>query len=196
MWRPFRLTRLLAVLRNFLTLSFVFAAVAFLWSFLGFLAPETATPIEVSISNLLLAEITGHILFGLVAAIPSRDLGTILLCGANAVLIDSDHLLSAAGFPVLARLSHSLLFVLAAGTVLALFSKRTGRSDLVFASAVSAVLAHFSFDALAGDGAFPFFAPLSFDFYAVPWLSWIPFEVLAGALLFIVSSRRRNQIRI
>ena len=188
-------TRPVNLLRNFLTLSVVFAAVAFLWSLFGFLGPVNA-PSEFPYSSVLLVEIAGHFLFGLLAAIPSLDRGTILLCGASAVLIDADHLLSAAGLPVLSRLAHSLIFILVAATILALLSKRSGRSDLVFASVVSSVLAHFSFDAFAGDGAFPLLAPLSFQFYDVPWVSWIPFELLAGALLFVIGRRRRGRIHI
>ena len=196
MRRPSERTRPLTLLRNFLTLSVVFAAVTFLWSLIGFLGPANAAPTEFPYSSVLLVEIAGHILFGLLAAIPSLDRGTVLLCGANAVLIDADHLLSAAGLPVLSRLAHSLIFILVAASILALFSKRSGRSDLVFASVVSSVLAHFSFDAFAGDGTFPLLVPLSFQFYEVPWASWIPFELLAGALLFVISRRRRGLSRI
>jgi hypothetical protein len=184
------------LLRNFVTLSVAFAAIAFLWSLFGLLAPLNVTPPQFLYSSVLLVEITGHILFGLVAALPSFDPEIILLSGAEAILIDIDHLLSAAGLPLIGRLAHSLLFIILSGTILALLSKRTGRSDLVSASVVSAVLAHFSYDALAGDGAFPLLAPLSFHFYIFPWISWIPFEVLAVASMFIMSSRRRGRVRI
>ncbi len=179
--------------REVARLSIVFGTIAFLWSLFGFLtpiAPAIFAP-EYLYSSFLPIEIAGHVLFGLVAALPSLDLEIVLFCGASAILIDTDHILAAAGLPVLGRLSHSIPFIIVSVAVVALVSRRSGKPGMVYAATVAAVLSHFSFDALAGDGAFPLLSPISFQFFVFQEISWIPFELMAMAIIFIAAARKR-----
>jgi hypothetical protein len=140
-----------------------------------------------------LAEVGGHFLFGLIAGAATGRLLPALLAGFEAVLIDSDHLVAVAGFPIDARLSHSLLFISLSSVLIAWVSRRAfGLSSYgMMAVTLASFLTHLAFDTVAGDGSFPLLFPLSTKFYDLPYLMWPVLEV-GAVCLCLVAGRRWN----
>jgi hypothetical protein len=89
----------------------IFGALAFLYSFFGFLSNQT-TPRFDTFGSLTPQEIGGHFLFGYIVALPTRNLKIGVLAGLMALAIDADHVLNAAGTEVQGRMSHSVSFAI------------------------------------------------------------------------------------
>jgi hypothetical protein len=171
-------------------LSLLFGAVSLSWSLLGLLFPF-AVPYEVAYSPALLAEVVGHFLFGLVAGAATGRLAPALLAGLEAVLIDSDHLMAAAGFSIDARLSHSVSFALLSSFLIARAGRRrafASNSYAIMAVTLASFLTHLAFDIASGDGFFPLFFPLSVGPIDLPYLTWPILEV--GAVCLCLLARR------
>jgi hypothetical protein len=170
-------------------LSVLFGAVSLSWSLLGLLFPSLG-PYRGTFSPAILVEVGGHFLFGLVAGAATGRLLPALLVGLEAVLIDSDHLVAAAGFPIDARLSHSLFFILISSLLIAWAGRRAfGLSPYAMvAVTLASFLTHLSFDIVAGDGSFPLFFPLSVRFFGLPYVTWPILEV--GAICLCLVARR------
>jgi hypothetical protein len=179
-----------------LALSLAYGIVSFAWSALGFLTPVTPVHLHEYPFKGLLIEVGGHVLFGLVAALPTLDLGLILLCGGEAILIDADHVMGAFSFPVQTRLSHSIGFILLGPLVMGrIAGKNKGFSGPVAVVTFASVLAHLSYDVFAGNGAVPILDPASIGFYTLPYWSWLPLEAVAVAIcgyLGVSSGQRRK----
>ena len=117
-------------------------------------------------------------------------LAPALLAGLEVVLIDLDHLIAVAGFPVDARLSHSLFFVLLSSFLIS----RVGRKAFALSSygimlvTLASFFAHLAYDIAAGDGVFPLTFPLSSGLYDLPYLAWPILEV--GAVCLCLLARR------
>lgn len=164
-------------------LAAVYAAMSFLWSVLGFASPVPPVHLHEYAFPALVTEVGGHILFGVVAAAPTMDAGLVLLAAGESVLIDSDHLLAALGYPVEGRLAHSVFFALFAAGVLAYLAMKSGRRPRgVFLVTLSSVAAHFSYDVFAGNGVFYLFSPASFAAYDFPYWTWLPLVAVAVLL--------------
>jgi len=88
----------------------IFGLMGFFYSFLGFVQNEKNVVFLEPFRSLTLQEIGGHFAFGFLAAVPSGNLRIALICGLMALTIDTDHILSVARVPVLARIDHSVLF--------------------------------------------------------------------------------------
>jgi len=171
-------------------LSLLFGAVSLSWSLLGLLFPF-AVPYKVAYSPALLAEVVGHFLFGLVAGAATGRLAPALLAGLEAVLIDSDHLMAAAGFSIDARLSHSLSFILFSSFLVARAGRRrefASNSYAIMAVTLASFLTHLAYDIASGDGFFPLFFPLSVAAYDLPYLTWPILEL--GAVCLCLLARR------
>ncbi|MDG6969679.1 MAG: hypothetical protein JRN54_01025 [Nitrososphaerota archaeon] len=108
-------------------LASAYAALSFLWSAMGFASPVTPAPLGEYSSAQIVREIGGHLLFGVLAALPTMDAWLVLLSAGESILIDVDHILGALGFHVAGRLAHSVFFALAAAALLACLSARIGR---------------------------------------------------------------------
>lgn len=170
-------------------LSATYGAASFLWSAIGFASPITPVHFHEYSLPALAREVGGHLLFGVVAAAPTLDAGLILLAGGESVLIDSDHLLAALGYPIGGRMAHSVFFALAVACLLAYLSGRSGRGARgVFFVTLAAVAAHIGYDVLAGNGTFYFLSPFSLDAYVFPGWAWAPL-LLAGVALSLVGAR-------
>jgi hypothetical protein len=170
-------------------LSLLFGVASLSWSLLGLLFPALGHYRGVY-SPALLAEVGGHFVFGLVAGAATGRLLPAVLAGLEAVLIDSDHLIAAAGFSIDARLSHSLFFALLSSLLIAWAGRRAfGLSSYgLVAVTLASFLTHLAFDIVSGDGSFPLFFPLSVGFYDLPYLTWPILEV--GAVCLCLSARR------
>jgi len=169
-----------------------FALFAFAYSFVGFLHPQSIHLHDYSIPGAFV-EVGGHILFGLLVAVPFLDLRLLLLSGSFAVLVDSDHILGALNLPVASRPDHSIVFILASSVFVYALSRRARldrqTSAKVVTLAPAALLSHLSYDVLAAVGifggagyAFPLLAPYSFAPITMPAYSWVVFELLGVSL--------------
>jgi LexA-binding, inner membrane-associated putative hydrolase len=177
-----------------LLLSLLFGAASLSWSFLGLLFPFL-TPYSAAYSPALVAEIGGHFLFGLVAGAATGRLAPALLTGLEAIIIDSDHLMAAAGFSIDARLSHSLFFISLSSLLIAWAGRRTfalSSYELIVVTLAS-FLTHLAYDIASGDGSFPLFFPLGVGFYDLPYLTWPILEV--GAICLCLVARRSRDSR-
>lgn len=96
----------------------VFAGMSFCYSFVGFFSPQGKTIGRLDIfGSLTPQEISGHFVFGFAAGLPFRKLRMAILCGLMALAVDADHILSAAGFEVQGRMSHSIPFTIIASVL-------------------------------------------------------------------------------
>jgi hypothetical protein len=91
---------------------------SFCYSFVGFFSPQAKTNGRLEIfGSLTPQEIGGHFGFGFVAGLGFRKLRTAMLCGLMALAVDADHILSASGFEVQSRMSHSIPFTIIASVL-------------------------------------------------------------------------------
>ncbi len=163
-----------------LGLVLVYGLVSLAWSAMALLIPYRLPVVPEYQPGFLLTEVSGHVLFGLAAGVFFGKVRLALLCGILAAVIDADHLLSIAVSPVLDRSAHSILFTLAAATVLSLASAKGRKVDSgVFFIVIASVLTHFSFDVFLSNGRFPLFFPLTIQTFSFPQESWPIFEVAA-----------------
>jgi len=186
-----------------------FAAVAFLFSLVGFLHPEPAVHYHEYSASAFVLEIVGHFSFGFLAASPLLDVGLALWVGSMAVLIDTDHLLAALGFAVSSRPDHSLAFAAVSSVALALLARRfrvpSSKSVKMPFLGPVVVLSHIAYDVFSatstqpgGGGAFPLFIPLTFETVDFVGWYWLLFEGIAAAAsvagyLITKYHRRRGQ---
>ncbi len=169
-------------------LASIYAIAAFSWSFLGFASPTPPVHFHEYALGALATEVGGHIVFGVVAALPTLDPDLILLAGGESVLIDMDHLLAAQGYPVGGRLAHSVFFALVAALLLAYLARKSGRPARgAFFVTLSSVAAHVSYDVFAGNGSFAILSPVSLASYAFPEWTW-PLLLGLGFVMNVLST--------
>ncbi len=167
---------------------------------MAFLIPERLPFTAEYDPHFLYVEITGHILFGLVAGAFSGDLLAAVLSGLLASVIDADHMASVFIAPVLDRTAHSVFFALVSSLLLAYITRRKG-TKLNFGVAVivwASILSHLSYDTLLRNGNFPILAPLSFNTFSFPDWFWLPFEmaaILLNLVYFQLLARERSRLR-
>lgn len=177
--------------------SGAYGLLALAWSLSGFLT--TGPPLfngEYPF-GFLVYEVGGHLLFGALAGLATRDLELGLILTGESALIDTDHLLPVFGFHVMGRTAHSLLFIAVASLALGLITRREGRFNAgVAAVTVAAFLAHLGYDTLLLNGSFPLLAPLDFAVFSFPFAFSFVFEAAAvcvGALAGVWAGPRTGQ---
>ena len=185
-------------LRRFAIFAVAYVSIAFSYSFIGFLHIQPLSFVPEYTYASFTIEILGHIGFGLVAALPLLDFELILLGGASAVLIDTDHFLSSLKFGVSGRPDHSVFFILVSAVLLVLIARQMNLSKqsqirLAFL-APAIVMSHIAYDLFAAGGTstFPLFVPFDFQELALPYSDW--YVLLIGAITltaigYLVSKR-------
>ncbi len=154
------------------------------FSFVGIFLAEKG-PLLNPVGFLSVHEIVGHVIWGLVAGAVTLSLKYILISGAFAVLIDSDHLIGLTHLDALGRMSHSISFgAIALVTLMALFGKKDWRLGAI---SFAAVLAHISFDIFDGGPTFPIFAPFYNHEISFASVDWLYFELAAIILVGIAT---------
>jgi len=143
-------------------------------------------------------EVAGHYAFGFVAALFLADLGIAALVGAMAVLIDSDHLLSALSLPVSGRPDHSILYVLVSTVLIAYLGTRIRLAPeltlkLLFIGPI-VILSHLAYDKFASSNGttFQLAIPFSYSEYFFANGTWIYFEfgaIFVSVMGYLVSKR-------
>ena len=195
-----------------------YTALAFGFSFMGFVLREPAVHLHEYSFPDFIVEIGGHFLFGVVAVLPfivvSFEL--VILAGVLAVTIDIDHLLAALNLNVVSRPAHSFAFLILASLAfiyIARSLKLGSENRQLLAKQIgfipaAAILSHISYDIFAaygifsaGESSFPLFVPFNFQLIPFPYWTWIVFEMmgffvaLAGLLITRATSQRDLELR-
>jgi len=194
-------------LRPVYTLSLVYIVVAFTYSALGFLHGIPHGNASEYTIYFLIPEISGHIIFAVIAVLPFLDLQVMLLSSVIAVFIDTDHLLGIfTTLPYIGRPDHSILFMIVAASILVYLSRRLNLSTAsqikVAFVVLAAILSHLSFDILAaydifggGSFSFPLFYPFSAALIPFPLYAFVIFEVAAMVLSIVGSLLARKYFK-
>lgn len=104
-------------------IALIFAGMSFCYSFIGFFSPQTKNVGRLDVfGSLTLQEFGGHFVFGFVAGLVLRKLMMAVLCGLMAIAVDADHILSAAGFEIQGRMSHSIPFIIIASVLVGMIT--------------------------------------------------------------------------
>jgi hypothetical protein len=108
-----------------ISLSLVFGALGFLYSFVGFFDHRTENIIRLDpFRTLTIEEIGGHFLFGFIIAIPFKNLKISILTGLMALTIDADHLLNVTGFHIQGRIDHSIPFAILSSILMSIIASK------------------------------------------------------------------------
>ena len=108
-----------------ISLSLVFGALGFLYSFVGFFDHRTENIIQLDpFRTLTIEEIGGHFLFGFIVAIPFKNLKISILTGLMALTIDADHLLNVTGFHIQGRIDHSIPFAILSSILMSIIASK------------------------------------------------------------------------
>jgi len=144
---------------------------------------ETATLPENPLNSATYDHILGHIIWGMIIAVPTLSLKYIVASGLFAIVLDADHLINFFGIEIVSRLGHSIPFAIIASVVMLMIF---GRKDyLLGAISFAAVLSHMSFDTLLGSGDFPIFAP--FDSSIIIFQGWDWIYLLISGIIIVTS---------
>lgn len=167
--------------------SFVYSALAFLFSIIGVFLPPTVTyvvgnPLEVSAISV--EHVVGHIVWGLIVSAFSLSLRYFVLGGIFPIILDSDHIIQFFDLEMVPRMAHSILFgFLASFVLLLIFRKRDYR---LVGIAFAAMLAHVSYDILlGGTTSFPFLTPFVAELLTFQGHDWIIIQLIAVAIVGI-----------
>ena len=167
--------------------SFVYSALAFLFSIIGVFLPPTVTyvvgnPLEVS--GISVEHVVGHIIWGLIVSALSLSLRYFVLGGIFPIILDSDHIIQFFDLEMVPRMAHSVSFgFLASFVLLLIFGKRDYRlAGIAFA----AMLAHVSYDILlGGTTSFPLLTPFVVELLSFQGNDWIIIQLIAVAIVGI-----------
>ncbi len=195
----------------------IFGAMGFLYSLIGLAGHPNALISLEPFRSLTVQEIGGHVSFGFLAALPSRNLKLALICGLMAITIDTDHILNAMRIPVEGRIDHSIPFAIISPIAIGFLAarldlgqpKRNGSKNAFttarlvpsgpifwkfFVLTLAAFMAHIAYDTILDDHAlFPILAPFSFNLVMIPRAYGLVIEAAAGLLTY-VSFRRLSSI--
>ena len=131
-----------------------------------------------------LEHVFGHIVFGMVVALPTLAYRYVVASGGFAILLDADHLIQFFGVENIARMGHSFIFAI---LIIIIMMFVFGKKDY-FLGVISfaAILSHISFDILLGGGSsFPLFTPISNSFLTFQANDWV--MVLGSGILIVLS---------
>ncbi len=181
--------------RAMVSLVLVFAALSLLFSLSSWgraVPPSIGTPLGIIHE---IPDVIGHLLFGMLACLPSRQRPLIVTGGLLGVVLDADHLGRLIGFPLLSRASHSVGFLIVAAIAVGLFTRQGYlklRVTSWTASAIAAaiVVGHIALDAFIGYGSVPMLAPFSFTEYTFSRIEGLELEVIA--FLLVLAARQLN----
>jgi hypothetical protein len=167
--------------------SVVYGALAFSFSMLGLILPNTflvGNPLEVS--GVSFEHIFGHIMWGLVVGIVSFSFRYAIISGLFPIILDFDHWLQFLGIEMIPRMAHSITFgIIAVVIMMLIFDRKDLRLGAI---AIAAVFSHMSFDIfLGGRTEFPIFVPFTSESITFSGFDWIFFEFLSIAIIFVAS---------
>ena len=169
-----------------IAVSAVYCSLAAGFSLVSTILPDkTVLTNPIEHGSLNLKEITGHFVWGIVAAIVTLRVRYILLGGFLAVLIDADHLIGLLHVEGIPRMGHSITFAIVAMIVLVvLFSRNDYRLGAIVGTSV---LTHISYDIFSTEYGFPILTPFVNKIIEFPREDWIIFEIAAITIIGIVS---------
>jgi hypothetical protein len=131
-----------------------------------------------------LEHVLGHIVFGMVVALPTLAYRYIIASGGFAILLDADHLIQFFGIENISRMGHSFVFaILVIFIMMIIFGKKDYFLGVI---SFAAILSHISFDILIGNGSsFPLFAPITTTFFTFQQSDWL--IVLISGIVIVLS---------
>tara|TARA_B110000438_G_scaffold253050_1_gene258459 strand:+ start:537 stop:1121 length:585 start_codon:yes stop_codon:yes gene_type:complete len=164
----------------------LYGLVSFSFSLIGISLDDVEKDSKIGVQILQSASIEhvlGHIVFGMVVALPTLAYRYIIASGGFAILLDADHLIQFFGIENIARMGHSFVFALLVVFIMMLVF---GKKDyLLGVISFAAILSHISFDILIGNGSsFPLFAPITTTFLTFQQSDW-PILLISGALIVL-----------
>ena len=165
-------------------LSLIFSSIGIsLDYFLDDVKKDDTTGIQI-LKSASLEHVLGHIVFGMIVALPTLAYRYIVASGGFAILLDADHLIQFFGIENIARMGHSFVFaILVIFIMMLVFGKKDYFLGII---SFAAILSHISFDILLGNGSsFPLFAPISTTFLTFQQHDWI--IVLISGMLVVLS---------
>lgn len=170
---------------NIIKIAGFYCIISASFSLIGLLVPERG-PLENPSPGLNLHEISGHILWGMIAGTATLSFRYTILTGLFALLIDSDHLVALTNLDALSRMSHSFAFgIISVVVLMVLFGKRDYKLGI---AAIAGLLSHISFDMFSGDDSkFPLYAPFYNHQISFPSADWIYFEIAAVVVVILVT---------
>lgn len=166
--------------------SVIYCSLSASFSLVSTILPDKmvlANPIDHGSLNI--REITGHFIWGAVAALVTLQVRYILLGGLLAVLIDSDHLVGLLHVEGIPRMSHSITFAIIATVVLIMIFR--GNRYQLGAIVSTSIVTHISYDVFDGEFGFPIMTPFVNKIIQFPKTDWIIFEIVAIATVGIIS---------
>lgn len=175
--------------------SILYCAISAGFSMLGIFFAEKALQPN-PLHFLSLDEVMGHFLWGLVPAIATLSLRYVIIGGAFAVLIDSDHLIGFFPVAALGRLSHSISFgIISLVVLMIVFGKKDYRLGAI---AFAGMLSHISFDIFDEGPSFPILAPFYNTAISFSHIDWIYFEIAATVIIGIATllTRRKTLVNL
>jgi hypothetical protein len=174
--------------------SLFYCVISLGFSFSSILLPDKVPLINPLLYGINAKEIIGHILWGFVAATVTLRLKYVLLGGAFAVLIDSDHVIDLLQIEGISRMSHSIAFAGISLIVMMLVFRK--RDYILGAVAAASVLSHISYDLFVGDTFFPLFTPIYSISVHLRSVNWIFFEIVAMVIMGVVALLvRKNALK-
>jgi hypothetical protein len=168
------------------SVSIIYCSLSASFSLVSTILPDKmvlANPIDHGSLNI--REITGHFIWGAVAALVTLRVRYILLGGLLAVLIDSDHLVGLLHVEGIPRMSHSITFAIIATVVLIMIFR--GNRYQLGAIVSTSIVTHISYDVFDGEFGFPIMTPFVNKIIQFPKTDWIIFEIVAIATVGIIS---------
>ena len=167
----------------------LFGSMAIAFSLIGFLLEEKISPHD-PLPSATIEHIIGHIIWGFLAALASKRIRYIVLCGIFAIVLDVDHLANFIGFDLVSRMGHSLTFAIISATVLIIANKR----DYILGSVViGAIFSHVSFDIfLKGSDAFPLFSPFNNEIIYLQNFDWAMLQIFSFLFIWVVTLKFTN----
>ena len=151
--------------------------------FLDDVEKDTKTGVQI-LKSASLEHVLGHVVFGMIVALPTLAYRYIIASGCFAILLDADHLIQFFGIENIARMGHSFVFaILVIFIMMMIFGKKDYLLGII---SFAAILSHISFDILIGNGsAFPLFAPITTTFFTFQQSDWL--IVLISGILIVLS---------
>jgi len=169
-------------LRFWIKTAIAYGLLALMFSFVGLFLDNLSEPVN-PLKSATTFHILGHILWGMIAAIPALSFRYVVASGLFAILLDSDHLIQFLGIEMIGRMGHSIPFAaIAAISMFIIF----GKKDYILASiSFAAVFSHISFDTFIKSGKFPLFAPFDSNFVVFQSNEWL--LILICAVVVVAS---------
>lgn len=163
----------------------MYGLLALLFSIIGLFLDTSITQMPSDpFSSVSVDHVLGHVIWGMVVAIPTLGIRYIVASGLFAIILDFDHIIQFFGFDMISRMGHSIPFaVLSVVSMMIIFGRR---DYLLGAISFAAVLSHISFDTFLNSGKFPMFIPFNSNLVLFQQNEWMLILLSAITVVFSI----------